>query len=150
MNTKLKMILVLLLSVHFCQSQTFNGNKKDINKILENTKKFSKYVMESNYDRIADSYTKEAKVFPNRTKILYGKDILKYWILPKGISTVYHKIEQEEITIINNTAYDYGYYEGKTKHEDGRLSLWKGKYVIVWKKVKNNWKMHLDIWNSVK
>jgi len=30
------------------------------------------------------------------------------------------------------------------------LSSWKGKYVIVWKKVDSKWKMHLDIWNSVK
>ncbi|WP_075343037.1 YybH family protein [Tenacibaculum agarivorans] len=150
MNKVVKITIVLVLSINFCQSQTFNGKKTDIDEILKNTRQFSSFVVASNYQKIADSYTKDAKIFPNRTKILSGNDIINYWTLPEGIATVFHKITQEEITIVDETAYDYGYYEGKTKHKDGRISSWKGKYVIVWKKVDDQWKMYLDIWNSVK
>ena len=145
-------ITITLTLFSICQGlgQTFNGNQKDIDQIIENTKKFSKYVMNSNYEMIASSYTQDAKIFPNNTLILEGKAIIRYWTLPDGVSTPYHKITQSEITVINNTAYDYGYYEGKTKHKDGRISSWKGKYVIVWKKDNGQWKIHLDIWNSVK
>ncbi len=131
-------------------AQTLNGNKEDIQIILINTEDFSKYVMASDYEKISKSYTEGAKIFPNNTEILEGEDIKKYWTLPEGISTSYHKITQTEITIVEDTAYDYGYYEGKTKHKDGRISSWKGKYVIVWKKVSGDWKMYLDIWNGVK
>jgi len=143
-------LLITILSFNNLQAQTFNGNKKDIQVILKNTKAFSEFVMASDYNKIAASYTDDAKIFPNNTQILQGEDIIKYWTLPEGISTSYHKITQSEISIVEDTAYDYGYYEGKTKHKDGHVSSWKGKYVIVWKKIKGNWKMHLDIWNSVK
>ena len=42
-----------------------------------------------------------------------------------------------------------GYYEGKTQRKDGSEISWKGKYVIVWKKEKGDWKIHLDAWNRV-
>ncbi|TYP99536.1 ketosteroid isomerase-like protein [Tenacibaculum adriaticum] len=143
-------IILTLASIRHVQSQTLSGNKEDIQIILKNTEDFSKYVMASDYTNIANSYTNGAKIFPNNTNILEGEDIIKYWTLPEGISTTYHKITQSEINIINDMAYDYGYYEGKTKHKDGRISSWKGKYVIVWKKVDDDWKMHLDIWNNTK
>ncbi|WP_397363940.1 YybH family protein [Olleya sp. R77988] len=118
--------------------------------ILKNANTFSGYVMASDYDGIKDSYTKEAKIFPNNKKILEGEDIKKYWILPEGLTISHHKIFPENITIVKNTAYDYGYYEGVTKNAQGEESSWKGKYVIVWKKEDGNWKMDLDIWNSVR
>ncbi len=143
------LLLLALLCFNQIEAQTLNGNKEDIKTILKNTENFSKYVMTSDYEKIASSYTDDAKIFPNNTKILEGEDIIKYWTLPEDISTSYHKITQTEITIVEDTAYDYGYYEGKTKHKDGHISSWKGKYVIVWKKIEDHWKMYLDIWNSV-
>ncbi|WP_109435363.1 DUF4440 domain-containing protein [Aquimarina sp. AU119] len=144
--TKIILALTIFSQV---QAQTLKGNKEDINQIIENAKAFSRYVMASDYKMIASSYTEDAKIFPNYTIILEGEDIIKYWTLPKGISTSFHKITQTEITVVEDTAYDYGYYEGKTKQKDGQISSWQGKYVIVWKKVKGNWKMHLDIWNNI-
>ncbi|MFS4469697.1 YybH family protein [Maribacter sp. 2210JD10-5] len=141
-------MLLFVYNVNFAQE--YIGSKNDINQIIENTKHFSEYVMASDYEMIAASYTEDAKIFPNNTKILEGEDIIKYWTLPEGVNTAYHKISQSEITVVENTAYDYGYYEGKTKHKDGRTSSWKGKYVIVWKKVNDQWKMYLDIWNGVR
>lgn len=142
--------VLALASLSPAHGQTLKGNKEDIQTILKNTKDFSKYVVASDYEKIAESYTKDAKIFPNNTKILEGEDIVKYWTLPEGISTSFHKITQTEITVVEETAYDYGYYEGKTKRRDGSISSWKGKYVIVWKKVNGDWKMYLDIWNGVK
>nr|WP_297911932.1 DUF4440 domain-containing protein [uncultured Allomuricauda sp.] len=143
-------LALILLGAHVGQAQNFKGNQKDIDQILENTRKFSAYVMASDYDGIASSYTKEAKIFPNNALILEGNDIIQYWTLPEGGHIPYHKITQSEITVEKDTAYDYGYYQGQTKHKDGSLSNWKGKYVIVWKKIEGEWKMYLDIWNNVK
>ncbi len=147
---KLVILAFTVINFSYAQAQTLNGNKEDIQTILKNTEDFSKYVMASDYEKISASYTKDAKIFPNNTKILEGEDIVRYWTLPEGISTSFHKITQTEISVVENMAYDYGYYEGKTKHKDGNISSWKGKYVIVWKKVEGQWKMYLDIWNGVK
>ncbi|WP_431166125.1 YybH family protein [Tenacibaculum halocynthiae] len=143
-------ISLLFLSINVVNSQTYIGKEKQIKQILENTKNFSKYVNTSNYKMIGECYTIDAKIFPQRGNILEGKKaIVKYWTLPEGVKTINHKITQHEIRIVKNTAYDYGIYEGTTVKKDGKKTSWKGKYVIVWKKVAGYWKIYLDIWNSL-
>lgn len=142
--------LIVLFSFQLSHGQiTKNGNPKAIDQILVNVASFSKYVMAGDVEKITASYTEGAKIFPNRSKILSGESIANYWTPRAGYTTTHHKISPEEITIIGNTAYDYGYYEGATKNPNGQTSKWAGKYVIVWKKVGNDWKMYLDIWNSI-
>ncbi len=144
-------ILLALLFSTTIMGQTYTGSKKDINAILKNAELFSSYVVASNYEQIANSYTDDAKIFPNGLDILDTRaKIIDYWTLPKGLETSYHKIYPKEIVIKEDTAYDYGYYEGKTKKVDGSESHWKGKYVIVWKKIDDKWKMYLDIWNGIR
>lgn len=126
-------------------------NNSDINTIEKNITAFSKAVMEGNHEAIANLYTSDGKIFPNNRKILSGKDELKtYWTLPEGVKITHHKVTPTEIKIENNSAYDFGYYEGKTLSKDNKESSWQGKYVIIWKKINNEWKIYLDIWNSVK
>ena len=40
-------------------------------------------------------------------------------------------------------------HEGKTLTKDKKEVPWQGKYVIVWKRENNDWKIALDIWNNV-
>ncbi len=142
--------LTLALFVQFGISQTYTGNQKDIDQILENINNFSSYVNSSNYKMIGACYTKDAKIFPQRGDVIVGVDaISKYWILPEGVKTSNHKITPSEITVIGDTAYDYGYYEGTTTRANGEQNSWKGKYVIVWKRIEKEWKIYLDIWNSI-
>ncbi len=150
MNKKYSSLITLIYSA-FLFAQTYSGPKEDVNSILENAKKFSSYVMASDYEKIADSYTKAAKIFPNGLDILDSrKEIIDYWTLPEGLETSHHQIFPKEVVIQGDTAYDYGYYEGKTKKTDGSEVAWRGKYVIVWKKNNNEWKMYLDIWNGIR
>ncbi|WP_350285073.1 DUF4440 domain-containing protein [uncultured Croceitalea sp.] len=150
----MKSITISLISLFtFSQSfsQEFIGSKIDLEQIKQNTINFSQYVMDSNYEMIGASYTLDAKIFPNNTLIIEGtKAIVNYWKIPDDVQITHHKISQKEIKIIGDEAYDYGYYEGQTKKPNGELVDWKGKYVIVWRKVNNTWKMYLDIWNGVK
>jgi len=143
-------ISLLFFSINFATGQTYNGKEKHIKQILKNTEKFSEYVNTNNFKMIGESYTEDAKIFPQKGKILEGKKaILKYWSLPEGKKTINHKITQHEITIVKNTAYDYGVYQGTSIKPDGTKSNWSGKYVIVWKRVDGNWKIYLDIWNNL-
>lgn len=131
--------------------QTYNGKQKDINQILKNVEQFSAFFMAADVENLVNCYTIDGKIFPNNQKVLEGKEALKkYWTIPEDIKTIHHKITPSEITIKGKTAYDYGYYEGKTQLANGEISEWKGKYVIVWKKVGKEWKIYLDIWNQVK
>ncbi|MEM6686748.1 MAG: nuclear transport factor 2 family protein [Bacteroidota bacterium] len=143
-------ILILLFGMFTVVGQTYVGDQKDIDQILQNATNFSKYVNTSNYAMIGASYTEDAKIFPQRGDIISGVSaIINYWTLPKGVKTTGHKITPSEITIVGDTAYDYGYYEGTTVRDNGEQNSWKGKYVIVWKRIGGNWKIYLDIWNSI-
>ncbi len=132
-------------------AQELSGPKQDTDRILQLTKQFSKSVMASDYDAIANAYTADGKIFPNNTDIIAGTAAIKTrWTLPKGLSIPYHRVMPEEIKVIGDYAYDYGRYEGKTRQANGKENSWKGKYVIVWKKVNKDWKIYLDIWNRIK
>lgn len=127
--------------------------EKDQNLIRRNARLFSAAIVAGDYDFVVNAYTEDGKIFPNNAKILEGSDALrKYWTPnPQNKSrTSFHKLMPEEIKILGEEAYDYGYYEGKTLQENGQESSWKGKYVVVWKEVAPDvWKMYLDIWNRV-
>jgi ketosteroid isomerase-like protein len=145
------LFVMLMLSINtVVSSQTYSGNQNDIDEILVNIDKFSSYIMASNYEMIAESYTDDGKIFPNNSEIIEGRTLIKsYWQLPEGVRILHHKLTPSEIKVLGNEAYDYGHYEGKTKRKDGQEVSWKGKYVVVWKKVENEWKIYLDIWNSI-
>ena len=142
--------ILILFFTSTITSQTFTGNPEDINTILSNIKDFSAAVMRSDYQSIGQAYTVDAKIFPNNRDIIQGREaIIRYWSLPEGVQTKYHKINPEEIKVLGKEAYDYGYYEGTTRRADGSEANWKGKYVIIWRKVDQEWKMYLDIWNRI-
>ena len=146
----IKIVFVVLSIYNTGFSQNYIGDEKEIDIILENGRNFSNYIITSNYEMIIDSYTNDAKIFPNNSPIIQGGDsILAYWRLPGGVHTVHHELTPIEIKIIGGEAYDYGYYEGVTRKIDGTEIAWKGKYVVVWRKEGDTWKMYLDIWNSV-
>ncbi len=120
--------------------------------IRQNIADFSKNLVEGNIDAVVAAYTTDAKIFPNGRDILRGEALRSYWTPPadRKSRTSHHRILPEEIKILGNEAYDWGYYEGKTLGEDGQETAWKGKYVIIWKEVAPGvWKIYLDIWNRV-
>lgn len=147
-------IIVSLLFVFITSAavhgQKYTGDEQEIEQILANVKSFSRFVMNSQYDSIAGAYTHDAKIMPAGPRIIEGYEkIRKYWTSPGGVSTIYHEVFPEEITITGEYAHDYGYYKGTTKKADGTEASWQGKYVIVWKKEAGDWKIYLDIWNRV-
>lgn len=147
---KLSFLLLFVFVSTIGYSQIYNGKQKEIDKILENISAFSEFYMNGDTEGIVNSYTDDGAIFPSKTKILKGEEALRrYWTIPEGVKILHHKITPEEITVKGKTAYDYGYYEGKTQRPDGSVSEWQGKYVIVWKKVNKEWKIYLDIWNQV-
>jgi len=149
---RLSFAILILITVGSLPAtgQTFSGSPKQIDQILLKIGAFSQFIMDSDYDDIADAYTVDAKIFPNNRDIISGREnIQNYWVLPEGVHTSYHKIIPEEISVRGKEAYDYGYYEGRTKRKDGGEVSWKGKYVIIWKKIAGEWKIYLDIWNQI-
>jgi len=141
-------LLLLFFSISF-YAQEYSGNGEEINKILENIKSFSKAYIDADYNELTLFYSTDGKIFPTGADIIVGHSaIKKRWTLPKGTKILSHKVLPKEIKIIEDYAYDYGYYEGSSSRKK-EVFPFRGKYVIVWKKVDNDWKIYLDIWNNI-
>ncbi len=126
-----------------------NAHEKE--KIIAATKAFSKAYMNGDFETIANSYTTDAKIFPNNADIISGREAVKQqWMLGAGTKILHHEITPLEITLLGDYAHDYGYFEGKSENKDGSIANWRGKYVVVWKKEDDKWKMYLDIWNRIR
>lgn len=145
--------LTVILSLLICStsfSQQFIGKQKDIDQILKQSSAFSAAYMAGDYDAMVAIYTTDGKIMPNGTPIIEGhENIRARWVLPEGDQVAQHKSTPVEIRITGNTAYDFGYYEGETVKSNGERQTWKGKYVIIWRKEENTWRMYVDIWNRV-
>ena len=142
-------IWLLVLSI-LVRAQTFTGPEEDIDALLDNMKAFSAAYVAADYDLIMNSYTTDASIFPPGAEIISGREAIRErWILPEGRRVLEHNIEPVSITVDGDTAYDHGHYSGISQNADQDPVSWKGKYVIVWKKVDGNWLMYLDIWNGI-
>lgn len=130
-----------------------SGEKSAETIIRENSAAFSQNLVAGDIDAVVAAYTDDAKIFPGGQDILRGSEAIRRYWTPgpdRKSQTVYHRVNQEEISITGSEAYDWGYYEGRTRYEDGKETPWKGKYVIVWKETAPGvWKIYLDIWNRV-
>lgn len=118
--------------------------------ILANIKAFSQAYINGDYDALVGAYTEDGKIFPGNTDILAGQAAIKeYWVIKDGSKVLDHQVAPEEIQFIGDYAYDYGRYSGRTQRPDGNTVAWQGKYVIVWKRIGEDWKIYLDIWNRI-
>ena len=144
----MRIILTILALTIF---SSINAQDKEVESIKSQAKTFSEYLMQGERDKVVAMYTSDAKIFPSDADILEGEALANYWNPPGESSwkTSYHRITPVEIKILGNEAYDYGYYEGTSTNGE-QTSDWRGKYVIIWRKVKGEWKIYLDIWNRIK
>jgi ketosteroid isomerase-like protein len=133
-----------------CTKIRQRSREEDKELLMEANKSFSSAYTAGDYDALAKIYAEDGKIFPAKASIITGRPSIKNrFKVPTGSRILSHEIRPEEINIVGNYAFDYGYYEGKTEHENSNVSTWKGKYVVVWKKISGEWKMYLDIWNPV-
>lgn len=131
-------------------AQQYIGDSLEISKISTVSKAFSAAYMREDIETLTKYYTEHAKIMPPNAPIIEGHvAIQNRWFLPEGIDILLHEAIPEEIRIVGNYAYDYGIYRGKTKNLNGKEVSWRGKYLIVWEKTEDNWKIYLDIWNSL-
>ncbi len=151
MRLKIHLFLILFfLLTSLLTAQNFVGPAADLAKIKENIGNFSQFYINGEIDKLTLCYTSDGKIFPNGTRIIVGHEAIeKKWTLPANIKILRHKVTPSEIRIVDDYAYDYGYYAGATELPNGNESAWEGKYVIVWKKIGTEWKIFLDIWNNV-
>ena len=96
-------------------------------------------------ERLATLYTADAIVMPPDAPFVKGRDNIKqFWgsaIEQLGVKDV--RLNTIDLEIAGDTAHEVG--EAVLTLESGGTT---GKYVVVWKKVGGQWRLHRDIWNA--
>jgi uncharacterized protein (TIGR02246 family) len=97
-------------------------------------------------ESLASLYTKDAVALPPDGPFVRGRDNIKQmWAsIAQQIGLKSVKLETVDLEMVG----------GETAHEVGEAQLTLGsgtavvKYVVVWKKVDGQWRLHRDIWNT--
>lgn len=95
---------------------------------------------------LATVYTDDAIAYPANAEAVKGRAALQaMWkaVFDSGITGF--ELATEEVEASGDMAWETGTYSMTLK--DGKVAD-RGKYVVIWKRVKGEWKLHRDIWTT--
>lgn len=96
-------------------------------------------------ERMAGLYTADAIVMPPEGPFVKGREhIQQLWssaIQQMGVKDV--RLNTQDLEVVGDTAYEVG--EAALTLGSGSVAV---KYLVVWKKVGGEWRLHRDIWNT--
>ena len=108
-------------------------------------RQFEAAARDGDLDGLASLYTVDAMALPPDGPIVKGRENIKQmW------GSVAQQLGLKEVRL-NTLNFEQ---EGNTGHEVGEATLTLSggtavvKFVVVWKKVDGQWRLHRDIWNS--
>ncbi|CAH1245001.1 Hypp7417 [Branchiostoma lanceolatum] len=99
---------------------------------------------------VAALYTEDCKIMVTGMDTVHGREgvekVVSNYRVAYGVMTL--ELKSEEVGPVGgDVTYDRGTYTAKTK--DGTVAD-TGKYVVVWKKVGEDWLLYIDIFNTNK
>jgi len=147
MNRIFLALVILIVAAPFSLGQTKGNKTSDGN--IRNTieaanKKFVETFRRGDAARIADMYAEGARVMPPNSPMVQGRQrIQELWqsLIDTGAK---FKLNTSDAEAQGNAIYEVGTYElifPNNKRD-------AGKYVVVWRRQKGDWKLAVDIWNS--
>ncbi len=142
-NSKISVFALLFFAITMSCEAVYA--QKDVSKeIMKANENFMKLFAAGDVDKFITVYTDDARLLPPGSPVVTGKENLK--VLWQGMM-------DSDITVKLRTTSAIGY--GKMAVEEGVVDILEDdevvdqlKYIIIWKKVKGDWKMYQDMWNS--
>ncbi len=113
------------------------------------TKQFAADFNDGNLDKVVDTYTDDGQLLAPNVELLKGKEAIKAVLggmREAGIKNLV--LETSEVSDHGEIAYEIGRYNLDAPTPDGQFITDKGKYVVIWKKVGDSFKMAVDTFNS--
>ena len=147
MNRIFLALVILIVAAPLSLGQT-KGNKTsngNIRSAIEAAnKRFVEAFSKGDAARIADMYAEGARVMPPNSPMAQGRQrIQELWqsLINTGAKLT---LSTSDVEAHGNVVYEVGTYE--LIFPDNKRDA--GKYVVVWRRQKGDWKLAVDIWNS--
>ena len=118
--------------------------------IAKGNAKFAEYVRKGDVDGLASLYTEDACLMPANSPAIVGREnIREFW----GATAQALGVKDAVLTTVDlkgegDTVTEYGEYRLKVQPEGQEAGEDMGKYVVLWKKTPEGWKLHWDIFNT--
>ncbi len=147
-QTNRALIVMLISALVFSIQCTTKQEDPDVlmEEITSANNVFMEAFKEGNAAELASLYTDDGKILPPNADMIEGKaGIQGFWqvVMDMGVKEAVLKIV--ELEGHGDTAIEMSIF--KMKDFNGNV-LDYGKYIVIWKKVEGNWKLHYDIFNS--
>lgn len=95
---------------------------------------------------VAALYTEDAQLLAPNSPALAGRErIAAYWQGAIGAGVKGANLKTLEAQCHGDTAHEVGEY--RLTSADGK-QIDAGKYIVIWKRVDKQWRLHRDIWNT--
>ncbi len=143
-HTAWTLALALLLIVGCAAPQ--QDNTEEARAGIEATNaQFMDAVSQGDAAGVAACYTEDAQFLPPNSEIVGGREAIYEFaqvVIDAGLKV---RLETTEVEGHGDTAHEVGTYILMGENEE---TIDEGKYIVIWKKVGDEWKLHRDIFNS--
>jgi uncharacterized protein (TIGR02246 family) len=110
-------------------------------------KKFIEAFQKGDFAAVASLYTKDATVLPPGMPMAHGSAAIEALCKSFGEQVSDPRLTTVDVKELGpSAAREIGTYSLNTKSSP--VKELSGKYVVVWEKVGNEWKLSTDIWND--
>ena len=118
-------------------------------KIKTQNDAFREALIRKNLTGLTALYTEDARVMPPNSAVIKGSDGVKMFgqgFIAGGLEDI--KLTSREVVEFEDVAIERGDYWLKMAPEGQPAVEDEGKYVVLWKKTPDGWKLHWDIFNT--
>ena len=143
---KLSLVIILLVMFILSCKSTQEDSMMVYNAINAANEKFMSAFNQGDAVGMAALYTEDGQILPPNGDFVSGREAIhKFWksLMDMGIKKA--KLEIVEVEGHGDTAIEVSKY---TLYGADNQALDNGKYIVIWKKVDEQWKLHRDIFNS--
>ena len=140
-------LLVMLLIT--CAAYTAEAQQSARTAIEANTKQFIEAFNKGDAAAVANLYTIDARMLPPNSEMVEGRaNIQKFWqgAITAGLKMV--SLETLHVETQGNIAVEIGHYTSTRPGAGNTTTTDKGKYVVMWKREGQSWKLAIDIFNT--
>jgi uncharacterized protein (TIGR02246 family) len=113
--------------------------------ISDVSRQFEEAARKGDLDRIASLYTPDAIALPPDGPLVKGRDAIKqmWGTVAQQIGLKDVRLNTLDFELAGDTGYEVG--EATLAISSGTAVM---KFVVVWKKIDGQWRLHRDIWNT--
>jgi len=100
----------------------------------------------SDAEALAALYTQDGRLLPPNSDVVAGTAAIQgFWqnVMEAGVARA--QLTTEEAQGFDDTAYEVGRYG---LYDSAGNTIDEGKYIVIWRKTEDGWRLHRDIWNS--